>query len=207
MKRSEGYILVRYNSRSGGTQTFKGAKTNTAYRFSTNAHNRIKWVFEDDIPHLLELMDGGLHQFEVVDDRGVRGNGSPSPEMVAPGAPSREEVAPVAQATPEISPAIAVMPGGSIAGAQPDGQKLTRLPENPEQAEAVAQAHVDQTLNSQPEPEVPHFLDRSIADLKEGVDEFAIEEIGVLIAKEKAGKNRAGAIKVLTDAMMEKVNA
>ncbi len=91
MKRSEGHVRLRYNGRSGGTRTFKGAESNTQYRFGTNAHNRIRWVFEADVPHFLELRDGGLVQFEVMGDLGAQGNVAQSPEMVATGAPNREE--------------------------------------------------------------------------------------------------------------------
>jgi len=207
MKESEGYKYVRYNGRSSGTIQYKGSVTNTVYRFSTSASHRIKLVFEQDVEALLHLMDGAVRLFEVLERLGSQGNGTPSPEMVATGAPIREEVASVAQATPEMSPAIAVMPTSGDSGSPKDGQKLTRLPENPQEAEAVAQAHVDSTLNPTPEPEVPDVLDGNVAQVQAAVGDMSIEEIGTTLAREKAGKNRAGAKKALTDAMMEKVNA
>ncbi len=206
MQESKGYKYVRYNGRSSGTIQYKGSVSNIQYRFSTSPSKRIKLVLLEDVEGLLHLMDGSTRLFEVIERRGAQGNGTASPEMVAVGAPNREQAAPVAQSTPEVAPAIGVMPAGGDPDSPQDGQKLTRLPENREEAEAVAQAHVDNTLNTTPEPEAD-ILDGNVAQVQAGVADLSIEEIGVTLAREKAGKNRAGAKKALTDAMMNKVNA
>lgn len=204
-KRSEGYALVKYNGRSSGTQTYKGSKSKTSYRFSTNASNRIKYVLDADVEGLLQLMDGGNHLFEVVNPRAEIDGSSSVAQMVAPGAPQRVE--PIV-ATPEPTQA-EVVPLTSAIGTpiQQDGTKLTRLPESRAEAEQIAQAHVDATLNQPTEPEAPDILDGNVAQVQAAVGDMSIEEIGVMLAREKAGKNRAGAKKALTDAMMEKVNA
>ncbi len=153
--------------------------------------------------HFLELMDGGHPLFEVVNPRGDIDGSSGAAQMVAPGAPQRSQpVAPTPEPTqPEANPAIAVG-----APQQQDG-KLTRLPENRAEAEQVAQAHVDRTINTPAEPEAPDILDGNLAQVQAAVGDLSIEEIGVTLAREKNGKNRAGAKKALTDAMMEKANA
>ncbi len=203
-KRSEGYALVKYNGRSSGTQTYRGGDSGTNYRFGTNASNRIKYVLDADVEGLLQLMDGGNHLFEVVNPRAEIDGSSSAAQMVAPGAPQRNQ--PIV-ATPELTQA-EVVPLTSAIGTpiQQDG-KLTRLPENRAEAEQMAQAHVDATLNQPTEPEAPDILDGNLAQVQAAVGNMSIEEIGVALAREKAGKNRAGAKKALTDAMMEKVNA
>jgi len=202
-KRSEGYALVKYNGRSSGTQTYRGGDSGTNYRFSTNASNRIKYVLDADVEGLLQLMDGGNHLFEVVNPRAEIDGSSSAAQMVAPGAPQRIE--PTAPVVEPVMPQAAPIP--VVASAQVDGAKLTRLPESRAEAETMAQAHVDATLNQPPEPETPDILDGNVAQVQAAVGGMSIEEIGIVLAREKAAKNRAGAKKALTDAMIEKVNA
>lgn len=202
-KRSEGYALVKYNGRSSGTQTYRGGDSGTNYRFGTNASNRIKYVLDADVEGLLQLMDGGNHLFEVVNPPAEIGGSSSAAQMVAPGAPQRIE--PTAPVVEPVTPQVAPIP--VVASAQVDGAKLTRLPESRAEAEQIAQAHVDATMNQPTEPETPDILDGNVAQVQAAVGGMSIEEIGTALAREKAGKNRAGAKKALTDAMLEKVNA
>lgn len=200
-KRSDGYALVRYNGRSTGTRTFTGAATRTAYRFSSNPSNRLKYVLLEDVEGLLPLMDGGSHLFEVIEQDGSPAAGSP--EMTAPGAPNRTPTPvkaasePVPEAAPEDS-AIAFT-------AQPEGTKLTRLPEDREQAIQTAQQVIGEVAREpEPEPDPLSFLNGTIADVAGALDSLTLEQVATAITREKAGQNRVGALKALREAMTEK---
>lgn len=197
-KRSDGYALVRYNGRSTGTRTFTGAATRTAYRFSSNPSNRLKYVLLEDVEGLLPLMDGGSHLFEVIEQDGGPAVGSP--EMTAPGAPNRTaQVEATSESAPEAAPedsAIAFTP-------QADGAKLTRLPEDRDQAMQVAQQVIEETAAS-PEPDPLAFLNGTIADVAGALDSLTLEQVATAITRERAGQNRVGALKALREAMTEK---
>ena len=88
----EGYVILQYNGASVSTRMYLGKKTSTKYRFGNSPLHQIKYVYGQDAPALLELMDGGHPLFQVItpsslaeDDR------PPEPQLVAAGAPMRAE--------------------------------------------------------------------------------------------------------------------
>ena len=84
----EGYVILQYNGASVSTRIYRGKQTGTQYRFGNTELHRTKYVYGQDVPELMELMDGGQPLFKVITPSVLADQERPQePQLVAAGSP------------------------------------------------------------------------------------------------------------------------
>ena len=132
----EGYVILQYNGPSVSTRTYKGKATGTQYRFGNTPIHRTKYVYGQDVPPLLELMDGGRPLFEIITPSALpdQDNRPEEPQLVAAGAPVRADV-PVREVTsgvlaqPVLDPPLPAAPESATSGEAPSSLREYSLQE------------------------------------------------------------------------------
>ncbi len=206
MTAREGYAILRYVGQHTSTRAYKGP-SNTQYRFGNNDGHMIKYVFKEDVQHLLALMDGGRSLFIVHDSEAPEGQAMPSitpaPLLVAVGAPQREhdhaqhEVQPTeGLGVPLQSPGAPLNMGGEAPVDRQDGERLTRLAEgNPVN---------DLTQSAPATTEITDDKMPTVSELRQMLANMSTEQLAIAIAREKQGPNRVTAVAILETALRER---
>ena len=224
---NEGWVLIQYMGPGQGTRTYKGKATNTVYRFGGNPSHRRKYVYEQDAPFLLALLDGQSPMFEKIAEPTTEAE-EPA-RLEAPGPPDglnpsngATNGAALNQGTP--GPGVAqhiveqVVEKGfadvevirdqhdEVIGLQPvitgEAELISEGESALEVLAATPEAPVmptmsEETPKTDPIQEDPAPAHLSTRQLKAAVDEMSEEALHVRLAQEKAGQNRKTAIDIL----------
>ena len=91
----EGYVVLQYKGVSPSTRMYRGKGTGTNYRFGNNPAHQVKYVFGQDVPDLLALMDGGRPLFEILTPSALEERPA-EPQLVTAGAATQPSDSPVA---------------------------------------------------------------------------------------------------------------
>ena len=206
MTAREGYGILRYVGLHTSTRVYKGP-SNTQYRFGNNDGHMIKYVFKEDIDHLLALRDGGRSLFIVHDSEAPEGQAMPSitpaPVLVAVGAPHREHdhAEHGVQSTEGLGVPLQVEGaplnmGGVAPVERQDGEPLTRLPEGKQVNDLTQTAPATTELTDDKMP--------TVSELRKKLASMSTEELAIAIAREKQGTNRPTAVAILETALRER---
>lgn len=198
------YVRMRYLGRQEGNRTYLGKVTGTKYRFGNNEGHRIKYVFKTDMDGLMNLTEHGAPLFEVI--------AAPRPAD-SPQSPRIEARTPAIAAAPSGRAALNALANSTVLEtpfiqARPpvreDGARVTRL------AEGGIERQPASIVNPQPAPAAANSsadVNLSISALKEKFSELSLEDMALMLTKERAGKNRKGFIELLTTAIKEKATS
>ncbi len=170
----EGYAALEYQGVSTGTRTYKGTSTNTQYRFGNSPTQRIKYVYEADLPALMALSDGGRPLFLLQSTAELAEEHDHSPAMEATGPPDRTG-APAPLDGPPVATAPPPENGGPPAEPDPSGQ--------PPPPVFGPDATVREPDTSAPAPEVQIYSTRELRSL---VGNWSEEQIRQHLALEMA---------------------
>lgn len=194
----EGYTLLKYNGQSKTTISYTGSKSRKKYRFGQNPGHQLKYVYDDDLDGLLNIMEGGGPMFSIVNQSDPsKGGGSPQIQagttQIQGGVPTIQQREPNPQPQP--------VPVGADSPPRQDGTPLTRLAEGgPEKQGHITEPSIESIQG------IGHRVNAmTTKEVEAVVDELSLEESATMLAQERSGQNRKGVVGLLANAVRSKI--